>query len=184
MPKRPSAGFTLAELLIALLILAEIATFTIPKILYAAQQQQKTAIFKETLSTISAVIYQGYIMGSITSGSNGTYLMNNINAVKLCTSNAMTQGCHPQGGSESTEPGMVLHNGVTIAGWNNNGGSSNGFVVDWNGSAGSNLQGDDQMYLYLCYGTSSCSVGGSTIKPGTIGPGGAASITLYQSLFQ
>ncbi|MBL8031855.1 MAG: prepilin-type N-terminal cleavage/methylation domain-containing protein [Candidatus Doudnabacteria bacterium] len=45
-------GFTLAELLIALVILGVIATFTIPKVLYANQNTKYNAIAKEAMGTI------------------------------------------------------------------------------------------------------------------------------------
>lgn len=52
-------GFTLAELLIALAILGVIATFTIPKVLTAQQNQQKIAAATETLAMVSEA-YQLY----------------------------------------------------------------------------------------------------------------------------
>ena len=177
-------GFTLAELLVVLLIIGEISAFSIPKIIFAAQQQNKTAIFKETLGAISYVFYEGFLRGDIRAGTNGSYILSHMNSVKLCNTNANTEGCWPQSGAENTEPGMVLHNGATVGGLVDNGGTYNGFIMDWNGPAGTNTQGDDQMYLYMCYGSTSCVVAGSTIKPGTIGPGGAANIALYQSIFQ
>jgi prepilin-type N-terminal cleavage/methylation domain-containing protein len=62
------SGFTLAEVLIALAILGEIATFTIPKILSSQQNQRYNAAAKEAIAAISAA-YQLYIYngGSITS---------------------------------------------------------------------------------------------------------------------
>jgi len=181
---RISRGFTLAELLIALLILVEIATFAIPKILYTVENQKKTAIFKETISTISGIFYQGYVQVIIKSETNGSYLMDRINAVKLCDTNATTQGCWTSGGPESTKAGIVLHNGAAITGLNDNGGTNNAFVLDWNGPVGNNIQGDDQIYFQMCYGSSSCVAGGNIISLGTIGPAGAANITLYQTIFQ
>ena len=59
MPKGLNSGFTLAELLIALLILGEISTFTIPKIIYSQQNQKYNAIAKESAAMISAA-YQQY----------------------------------------------------------------------------------------------------------------------------
>ena len=59
-------GFTLAELLIALLILRVIAAFTIPKVLLAQQNQSNNAAAKEAAGTISAA-YQAYVL------QNGTF---------------------------------------------------------------------------------------------------------------
>jgi prepilin-type N-terminal cleavage/methylation domain-containing protein len=47
-------GFTLAELLIALTILGEIAAFTIPKIISSQQNGQKRAVTKEMIAMFSA----------------------------------------------------------------------------------------------------------------------------------
>ncbi len=47
------SGFTLAELLICLAIIAEIATFTIPKILTAQQNGKFNALAKEAMGSIS-----------------------------------------------------------------------------------------------------------------------------------
>ena len=52
-------GFTLAELLVALLILGEIATFTIPKILVSQQNGRSRAAAKEIAAAVSAA-YQNY----------------------------------------------------------------------------------------------------------------------------
>ncbi len=52
-------GFTLAELLIALTILAEIATFSIPKILYATTTSQSNAAAREAVGMLSSA-YTGY----------------------------------------------------------------------------------------------------------------------------
>lgn len=57
-------GFTLAEILICLLILGEIATFTIPKILVAQQNQRYNATSKETIAAIS----EAYLVFKTTNG--------------------------------------------------------------------------------------------------------------------
>jgi prepilin-type N-terminal cleavage/methylation domain-containing protein len=54
MSKQHSLGFTLAELLIALAILGEIATFTIPKILSSQQNGTNKAKAKEAFSMVSS----------------------------------------------------------------------------------------------------------------------------------
>lgn len=54
-------GFTLAELLSALAILGVIATFTIPKVIQAQQNQKWGAIGKETVGAISEA-YQAYLL--------------------------------------------------------------------------------------------------------------------------
>lgn len=185
---KPGNGFTLAELLIALAILAEIATFTIPKILTSQQNSQKASVFKETISSLNSIVYMGMIQGAISPSNFGTYILSQVNAVKLCPNNAATEGCFTQTdgtAAEGTSPGFVLPNGATLAGFENccdNGGGAwnNGVVVDWNGAAGPNILGNDQMWLEFSYGTAVCS----GMKPGTTAGWGGASSTLYQSIFQ
>jgi len=58
--QRLSHGFTLAELLICLLILGVIAVFTIPKILSSQQDNRFNAIAKEDASAIAAA-YKAYV---------------------------------------------------------------------------------------------------------------------------
>jgi prepilin-type N-terminal cleavage/methylation domain-containing protein len=67
-------GFTLAELLIALAILGVIATFTIPKVLTAQQNQQKIAASKEVIAMLSGV-YQQY------TSANGYSASTSMNAM-------------------------------------------------------------------------------------------------------
>lgn len=57
MSRLTATGFTLAELLIALLILGEIATFTTPKISSSSQNAQKNAVFKEMIGALSEAMY-------------------------------------------------------------------------------------------------------------------------------
>lgn len=87
--KKCRLGFTLAELLIALLILGEIATFTIPKILTAQQNGQRNAAAKEVIAAVSAA-YQSY---TYTSGTSGGTTFGNItpylNYVAVDTTSSM-----------------------------------------------------------------------------------------------
>jgi type II secretory pathway pseudopilin PulG len=55
--RRPVSGITLVELLMVLLILAEIATFTIPKVLQATSLNARYAKAQETLATITELTY-------------------------------------------------------------------------------------------------------------------------------
>lgn len=157
-------GFTLAELLIALLILGEIATFTIPKILASQQNGQRKAVFKETLATISEALNTGFMSGELDPATNtSTYFLNKINAVKTCPTNSVTQGCWvnaSQGdpGVENNEPGLIMHNGAVIIGFNNNSDPANGLIVDWNGVSGPNVRGEDQLYVGYCQ-QATCSGG-------------------------
>jgi type II secretory pathway pseudopilin PulG len=50
-----TAGFSLAEMLVVLLILIEIATFFIPKVLYTTTQARRYALAQETLATLGNI---------------------------------------------------------------------------------------------------------------------------------
>jgi prepilin-type N-terminal cleavage/methylation domain-containing protein len=172
-----SKGFTLAELLIALAILGEIATFTIPKILSSQQNSQRIAVFKETIGALSEITYYGYLQGDLTTSNVTSYYASKLNTVKICSTNSFTQGCwsHPGG---DTEPGFVLHNGATLTGFNNTG-PGNGISMDWNGAAGPNIEGQDIIQLQICFG-SPCWYGA---RAGTVWTYSATSETMFQTIF-
>ena len=176
-------GFSLAEFLIALLIIGELAAFTIPKIIFASQQQQKMAVFKETLGALSASVYQFCLSpDSISNPNPYTYTITAINTVKQCLTNSTTQGCIGSStSSEATEPGFTLHNGASLAGFRNSAQSREAIVIDWNGSVGPNIIGDDQMTVAINYtqatpynGANKCSIASFSSD--------TASVTLYQSI--
>ena len=64
-------GFTLAELLIALLILGVIATFTIPKVLQSQQNNRNIATAKEVVSMLSGS-YEVYKLNGTASATTST----------------------------------------------------------------------------------------------------------------
>ncbi len=179
------SGFTLAELLISLAILGVIATFTIPKILTTQQNGQRIAVFKETYATLSQVVYEGYQKGDVSTSTYATHILSNVNALRVCTSNSFTEGCWTQTDSspfnERGQRGFILPNGATVAGFEN-GFNTDAFLVDWNGTIGPNIEGDDQIYLFLC--SNSQGTGCGSVKPWTITPFTATSRTLYQNIFQ
>lgn len=67
-------GFTLAELLVSLVILGGIATFTIPKVLSSQRNNTMNAVAKEDAAAVSAA-YQNYI------GSNGISASFSLNSL-------------------------------------------------------------------------------------------------------
>jgi len=190
-----SRGFTLAELLIALMILGVIATFTIPKILTSQQDSKRLAIFKEVFAAADGVIYQNYMQGRIQLGgtTNASYLLSGLNAVKVCSSNAQSEGCWTQAldgnlSSEAGEPGLLLHNGATIIGLSDAlMASPHGYAglgIDWNGADGPNTEGQDQLRAHMCWETTPCW--GGEVPGGTLGvrTSDTASRTLYTTIFQ
>lgn len=61
---RPTSGFTLAELLIALAILGVIATFTISKVLTGSQNSQFNAVAKEDIAMVTGALQTAQLNGT------------------------------------------------------------------------------------------------------------------------
>lgn len=154
-PRKHYTAFTLAELLIALMILAEIATFSIPKILISVENQQKKAVFQETIAALSQAVYMGTIDGSLTKDTSlAPYLSLKLNAVKICPNNASTEGCWANTGwvGEENEAGFRIHSGVSIAGIRTSTGEGfDNILMDWNGATGPNTEGEDRIFFTLCW---------------------------------
>jgi hypothetical protein len=160
--------------MIAISILAQIATFTIPKLLASQQANQRDAIIKQTYGTISSLMYQGKIQQTLTPSTLYNSFIGNMNAVKYCPTNSVTEGCWDpatQGTSlsERTQPGAILHNGATLVGFDNccNPGAGvyhNNVFIDYNGTSGPNLMNQDQYQISVCFGTASCG----TQRAGTV----------------
>ena len=83
--KKHFAGFTLGELLIALMILGEISTFTIPKIIVAQQLRTNNAKAKEVAGTISGAYQAAKNAGIITGSSKPSDLTPYMNYLSIDT---------------------------------------------------------------------------------------------------
>jgi prepilin-type N-terminal cleavage/methylation domain-containing protein len=108
-------GFTLAELLIALAILGVIATFTIPKIINAQQNQSYIAATKEVCATM-ANAYQQYQWNNTIDTSVFTLeqLIPSINYVAQVTDNTPVDNVVTATGSQTcggTATCLKMHNG-------------------------------------------------------------------------
>ena len=117
MNRKWSIGFTLAELLIALAILGVIATFTIPKILSAQQNQKFNSIGKETAGTISEALQKAKLRGEINSSSSFDALTPYLNYVRIEPSSVTiddVQTGPDQACSSSGDVCLRLHNGAII----------------------------------------------------------------------
>lgn len=82
-------GFTLAELLVALLILGVIATFSIPKVLLVQQNQRYKAVTKEAAAAISQAYYAYKLTNTITSNTSLDDIVSSLNYVQRDTSDWM-----------------------------------------------------------------------------------------------
>ena len=122
---KQTPGFSLTELLMALMILSVISTFTIPKVISSQANAKKKAVFKEAIATLNEIFYLGNLKGEITNPLND-YIWTKLNAVRFCSTDSVTEGCwaHSRPASCSgAEEGAVLHNGLVIAGMGPNNGT-------------------------------------------------------------
>ncbi len=180
--RTPHSAFSMAELLLALLTIAVIATFTIPKILAANAATQRIAVFKETLATVHELIYTGYMSGGIRSaGRFSTYFSNNLNYIQRCQTPPNNCFAFTWAAINNTgEYDYELPNGAVISGVDNgtNAVSVDGYdrmFIDWNGLDGPNTEGDDVLGIQVCIlTTGSCAYPGSPsegyVRPGNLGP--------------
>jgi prepilin-type N-terminal cleavage/methylation domain-containing protein len=107
------SAFTLAELLIALAILGEIATFTIPKIISAQQNGSFKTKAKETAAMLSGAFQQYQLSNPITSSTKPADLTTYMNYVKVdsTTSIDLYQNYSTVNCGSGNENCLLLHNG-------------------------------------------------------------------------
>lgn len=107
-------GFTLAELLVALLILGAIAMFTIPKVLSAQQNGQNKAVAKEFAAMISGAYQQAQLDGIVTTSTSMGNMTQYMNYVARDTTS--TVDTYPNSGGISipcsANTCYRLHNGA------------------------------------------------------------------------
>ncbi|HEY9687807.1 MAG TPA: type II secretion system protein [Coleofasciculaceae cyanobacterium] len=112
-------GFTITELLIALMILGEIATFTIPKVLQTQQNSKYNAMAKEVAGSLSDAFI---ILKSKTTVSATTKAVDfgpYLNYVKIDTGPGTVQDAWGSSyNCNSSNPCYVLHNGGYLLLWN------------------------------------------------------------------
>lgn len=176
------AGFTLSELLIALVILGLIATFTIPKVLQSQQESRFKAVGKEVASMLSGA-YQAYQQQNTASAATS---INNLtpfmNYVRVAT-NGLTLDDNPTQASctcTAAIPCLVLHNGGVARYTNgetfNNTAATNalGFEVDPDGVYSGTTNGQGKMLSLFLYFNGRISTYG-TISPNACSSGGCVS---------
>ena len=109
-------GFTLAELLVALAILGQIAVFTIPKVLNSQQNSQKKAIAKEAAAMLSGAFQQYQLNNTVTNATSMNNLTQYMNYVSVDTGSAIDS--FPGYGSATVPCSfnhcLRLHNGALL----------------------------------------------------------------------
>ncbi|MFM7390447.1 MAG: type II secretion system protein [Vampirovibrionales bacterium] len=143
-------GFTLSELLISLAVLGLISALTLPSIFNNVEQAKKKAALKEAITTLSQIVYQANAEG-VQPADFATYFASKATLARWCPTSAENEGCTPQslyGGlwytTKLTNPGAIFPSGVGVAmaTFSSYGMS---FKLDYNGDAGPNITGIDQM---------------------------------------
>ncbi len=107
-------GFTLAELLISLLILGEIATFTIPKVLSSQQNGTRKAAAKEAIAMVAAAYSTYQLTNGASASSRFADITPYMNYVKLDTSGTAFNGTWT---CDNSVRCLRLHSGATLIYW-------------------------------------------------------------------
>jgi prepilin-type N-terminal cleavage/methylation domain-containing protein len=133
--KMRTKAFTLAELLIAVAILGEIATFTIPKIVSAQQKGTYAAAAKENIAAVSAAYRQYALNNTVSASTKFADMTPYLNYVRVDTTGSLDwiYGNTTVYNCSSSSPCLRMHNGSTIQYWDfeNYGGTSttHGFLL-------------------------------------------------------
>ncbi len=139
--------------------------------------QKRSAVFKDVISTLSNIQAEGMRTNRLTQANFSSYFLGRLITSRECVNNALKEGCwiSTQGSAqdwfdqvpaEEAEPGLIMMNGASITGFTPHGQYENSLFIDWNGVAGPNKVGQDQLYVDMCFGDEDCQ--GQT--PGTIIP--------------
>lgn len=185
-----ASGFTLFEVLIALAILGLIATFGIPKVLKSTYGSKNTAIFKESVATLSSA-YSAYEkingMGYGVSGTRGAEIViAHVNIVRTITSGSSGGGLSVGSGltsfnCSSTEPCYELHNGAWIQAGNAGtqgflGNDTKSNAIQFNLDPDGERQAAGAVTLYMFYGGRVVTYSDIGAPPSGLGSGGLASV--------
>lgn len=162
-------AFTLAEMLIALVLVGVLAAITLPKVLSGSQDKQVIATWKSNLSALQTTLVNGNSDGTIMQADSLTdYLSTQLRARKSClgttaTNDFKTGGCYtlrnPVAGNEG---GFVLSSGFTITDIATSNtlckqnpeleSCDDSWVIDVNGEDGPNITGQDLLTVQMRWG--------------------------------
>lgn len=113
-----ASGFTLAELLVTLLILGQIATFTIPKVLQSQQDSRFKAIAKEAAGMVSEAYSIYRAKNTVDANFRFYYMTPYLNYVSVDMTTDIDRGQGVAGalncGAQPIYACLVLHNGARL----------------------------------------------------------------------
>ncbi len=192
--RKPSPGFTLAEVLITLGIIGVVAAMTLPTVITNYRKKQTVVQLKKAYSEINqAVRMAESIHGtldswdfSVSSFENSeeqsnyfaeNYLFPNIKTIKRCSS--LSDDCWVPGGillSGEKTSSFITASGYAVNYWLHRVGNGAWFIIDTNASKAPNEYGIDRFAFVMSWGnaqTTSSVIGGNecTKKLGFLPPG-------------
>jgi hypothetical protein len=166
-PKKwiPVRAFTLAELIITLAVIGSVSIALVPMISSSMAGPQR---FRASLRTLITQMEMGLQNSDIQRGATNNFQLFTaaLKPQRTCPNDSSTEGCwnptvqgisRAEYAGEAGEAGMVLKNGATIAGINNDTITANGIIVDVNGIDGPNQPNVDQIALMVCLDDASCT---------------------------
>ena len=171
-------AFTLAEVLITLVIIGVVAALTIPTAINKYKEQELKSQFKKAYSIIKQAIYktemydfQGYAacyygigVSSNVTGCHSffSHLANNLSLQKVCNNHSLSQGCIPVYQSYPTSEGCAGFGEYNLNNYYKTyvladgqifipygGGQMPLFLIDINGHKGPNASGKDVFLFHL-----------------------------------
>jgi type II secretory pathway pseudopilin PulG len=180
--RKSSRGFTIAEILVCLLILGEIATFTIPKVITAQQNSRNNATAHEVASMIAAAYSLYIVQGNIiVSGTTNGVFAQYLNYISVDSTSLLDDA--PSYNSvyncSSSITCLKLHSGGTLfynPNWNFGGTSTTNaipFFYDPDGQrVGISADGPSKSVVFMLYTNGRLTSLGKAIS-GTAYSGGA-----------
>jgi len=107
-------GFTLTELLIVLMLLGVISTFTIPKVLQSSSNAANMSIYREAQATLAEALQVVQSRGSLTAGLSPAGLTQYINFVRPVSSGFIDCWGYDCDCGDPQAGCIQLHNGAVL----------------------------------------------------------------------
>jgi prepilin-type N-terminal cleavage/methylation domain-containing protein len=145
------SGFTLSELLVSLSVIGLIAAIGMPNVFNSVEESKRKSLFKDTIRTVQ-VAYLACVQDGTCTENSFDGLYSRVNALEICTE---TKPCRTNSDYEAAtydSPGFILPSGVHVWGlkvamYD----PDDAFLIDYNGSDGPNIIGQDILYMMRCF---------------------------------